>query len=485
MKFKKIFISLLMLVSIGFTSCGTSTSGSEPTGFSILLNNEVKDEFTVTVGDTFNLSANVSLPITYSVDDSSIVSIDNNGVGTALKRGTAIVSAYCTNYEDIKSSIFINVKAKAEQLGVGSGFSADDPIFIGNEGEDEPLEIYFIEMRQMYADSIYIKKGNVDILIDAGEAIDGELVNQILKEKMNDNRLDLLMASHGDSDHIAGMPNALKDIEYVSLAIDYGGCATNAYTKVRDEYIKKGTTYHTAYDCSNFTNGITSRYYFTSEFYLDILDTGAYIANDYAKAASNPQSVSCLFTYKDFTFFTSGDITTSTESSLVSRTILPNVTLYKASHHGSNGSNSRVILDTLNPKGVAISSARPSGTYGATNIAPNKNNTYNLDGGKGHPYDEAMERIYHTANIMKDLRVYWNMVNGTMCFTTYGENDFTFHGSPTLKGYYDLSLTDGEAVWNEELQDFENKVTGEEDKKLSDTIVFKTRGYDKFLTTAQ
>ena len=472
-------------MSIGITSCNTGNTGVVPEGIQILVNGESKDEVNVTLGDTFNLSVNTKLEVTYTVDDSSIVSIDENGKGSALKLGTAIVSASLKNYSYLKSSLFVNVKSKVEQLGVGSGFSADDPIFIGNEGEDEPLEIYFIEMRQMYADSIYIKKGNVDILIDAGEAIDGELVNQVLKEKMNDNRLDLLMASHGDSDHIAGMSNALKDIENVSLVIDYGGSATNVYTKVRDEYIKKGAVYHSAYDCVNFTAGITSRYYFTSEFYLDILDTGQYIANNYAKAASNPQSVSCLFTYKDFTFFSSGDITTSTEESLVNRTFLPNVTLYKASHHGSNGSNGRTILDTLNPKGVAISSARPSGSYGNDDIKPNKNNTYNLDGGKGHPYDEAIQRIYQTANIMKDLRVYWNMVNGTMCFTTYGENDFTFHGSPTLKGYYDLSKTDGEPVWNEELQDFENKVTGEEDKKLSDTVVFKTRGYDKYLASAQ
>lgn len=482
MKLKKVITSLFIILSIGFTSCNT---GTKPNRIEVLVNGNSGDEFNITVGDTFSLSVDSSLPINYSVDDSSIVSLNENGVGTALKLGTAIISASYKKYSSIKTSLFINVKAKVEQIGVGSGFSADDPIFIGNEGEDEPLEVYFIEMRQMYADSIYIKKGNVDILIDAGETLDGELVNQILKEKMNDNRLDLLMASHGDSDHIAGMPNALKGIENVSLVIDYGGSATNVYTQVRDEYIKKGTTYHSAYDCANFTAGITSRYYFTSDFYLDILDTGQYIANDYAKAASNPQSVSCLFTYKDFTFFTSGDITTSTEESLVNRTFLPNVTLYKASHHGSNGSNSRTILDALNPKGVAISSARPSGSYGDDNIKPSQNNTYNLDGGKGHPYDEAMQRIYQTVNIMKDLRVYWNMVNGTMCFTTYGENDFAFHGSPTLKGYYDLSKTNGEAVWNEELQDFENKVTGEEDKKLSDTIVFKTRGYDKFLATAQ
>ena len=82
---------------------------------------------------------------------------------------------------------------------------------------------------------------------------------------------------------------------------------------------------------------------------------------------------------------------------------------------------------------------------------------------------------------MKDLRVYWNMVNGTMCFTSHGENDFTFKGSPTLKGYYDLTLTDGVGVWDEESSNWKNKVTGEENLKLHETKVFQFRGYEQFL----
>ena len=68
-----------------------------------------------------------------------------------------------------------------------------------------------------------------------------------------------------------------------------------------------------------------------------------------------------------------------------------------------------------------------------------------------------------------------------MKFTSYGKNDFTFEGSTPLKGYYDLSLTDGKAVWNDTLNDFENKVTGEENFKLHETKVFLFRNYVKYL----
>ena len=62
-----------------------------------------------------------------------------------------------------------------------------------------------------------------------------------------------------------------------------------------------------------------------------------------------------------------------------------------------------------------------------------------------------------------------------MCYSTTGTNSYTFTGSTPLKGYYDLSLTNGEGVWDDNLQDFKNKVTGEENKKLHETVVFKAR----------
>ena len=77
--------------------------------------------------------------------------------------------------------------------------------------------------------------------------------------------------------------------------------------------------------------------------------------------------------------------------------------------------------------------------------------------------------------------MYWNAVNGTMKFVSYGRNDFEFYGSPTMKGYYDLTLTGGVGKWNAELQDFENRVTGEEQFKLHESKVFVFRNYIQYL----
>ena len=168
------------------------------------------------------------------------------------------------------------------------------------------------------------------------------------------------------------------------------------------------------------------------------------------------------------------------ETKLLKNEDLPEVTLYKASHHGSHGSNSQNLLDTLNPKAVAISCARAN-QYQATPGAPSPNNTYNLNGASGHPAADAIERIYKAPNISQNLNVYWSAINGTMKFTSYGANDFDFQGSPTKKGYYDLTLTNGVGVWDDSINDFKNKVTGEENLKLHETKVFQFRNYNEYL----
>ena len=492
---KKNYI-LIALTAICLASCNqpgssipseseTPSAETKLSSIDIVKDSYSINELDVLVNDTFtlNIKANDSLTpaITWDSANDEIVKIDENGVVTVVGSGSTIITATATDYPYITDSVYVNATRKVEQTGIGSGKSKDDPIFLGNEGDDQPIEIYFIEMQQIYGDSIFIKKGNVEILIDSGYAYDGKTVNKVLTEHCADKRLDLLMASHSDGDHIDGFANSLPAIDNVSLMVDYGGQGSGNVKNARTKYGEKGMVYHSAYDCVNGLNGAADRYYLTSEFYFDVLDTGNYVTAD-AGSAGNGKSVAVIFTYKDFTFFTAGDLTTSSESDLLRRESLPEVTLYKASHHGSHGSNSQTLLDTLNPKGVAIS-ASIAGSYGKEPSAPNPNNTTNLNAASGHPAAEAIGRIYKAPNISQNLNVFWNGVNGTMKFTSYGTDSFEFEGSTPLKGYYDLTLTNGTPVWDETIKDFKNKVTGEENYRFHETKAFQFRDYIKYLPT--
>lgn len=479
---KKLIITLNLLLILFVTGC-TVSSNADVINLEIVKDLAIVDEIDCFVGDEILLNTKISnnskKAITWESSNPNIATVSDDGRVKVLKKGTVIISAFVNGSPYINDSIYLDATRKVEQVGVGSGHSKLDPIFVGNEGEDEPLEIYFIEMQHIYADSIFIKKGNVEILIDSGYEYDGDFVNKVITEHCADGRLDVLMLSHSDGDHIDGLIKALNNVDNISMMLDYGGVGTGNTLLTRNKYIPLGTTYHSAYDSVNKQNGATDVYYLTEDFYFEVLNTGSYITNT-ESSASNPHSLAVIFYYKDFTFFTAGDITTATEEKLLQNEDLPEVTLYKASHHGSHGSNSQELLDTLNPKAVAISASRAN-QYQVKPSGPQENKTYNLDAASGHPAAAAIERIYKAPNISQNLNVFWNAINGTMKFTTYGEDDFVFSGSPTMKGYYDLTKTNGQAVWNSNINDFENKVTGEENKRLHETKVFIFRNYINYL----
>ncbi|MDI9504393.1 MAG: Ig-like domain-containing protein [Bacillota bacterium] len=479
-----------LLILIALSGCTKRPSSEEetppPTPLSVAIYRDETRAYDVTVDvdNTLNLEAKV-LPedaaqdVVWSIENTTLATISETGLLTGISPGETMVNVHALNYPDVKSSLFLTVKPIAEQTGVGSGTSPEDPLFKGYEG-DGPLEVYFLETYKIYADSLLIKKGNIEILIDAGWKCDGEMNRDFLNEKVEDGRLDMVIASHGDADHVQGIPYIVSDISYISSFLDYGraGGESGAYKQLISNRVQSdGAVYYTALDSINKVNGANNRYYFTSEFYVDVLNTGAYSDT----SSGNANSLALLFTYKDFKFFTAGDLTSSSEASLLTNEVLPEVSLYKASHHGSHGSNSQPLMDTLNPYMVAIAATK-AGSYNKEPAPPSPSETYNLDGTKGHPASAAIERIYKIPRTFLNLNVYWNAVNGTMKFSTYGRaNDLVMEGSTPLRGYYDLTITGGTPVWNDELQDFENKVTGEENTKLHETKIFEFRGYNSYL----
>lgn len=342
----------------------------------------------------------------------------------------------------------------------------------------EPLEIYVLEMAGIYGDSLYLKQGDIDILIDAGWDSDGEYVRDFIDEHVCDKSLDLVVVTHPHGDHVGGMSIALENIESIDTIIDYGTFASapgssenglGAYELLKKEYILKGTNYRSAYACVNDEKESWKTLTFNENFRVEVLNTGNYYTNGVATTSDpNGHSVSLLFTYGEFTFLTQGDLTANIENSLIANEPnLSEVTLYKASHHASGGSNTEALLNIISPKMVCISASR------ALNYNDRTDTTANMTASSGHPQAAAIERIYKSKYIRENLNVYWNMYAGTMKFSTYGENESVpMEGAgPERLGYYRLDMSNGEYI----------KVTGEENKKFSETVVFQTRGYAKYL----
>ena len=128
------------------------------------------------------------------------------------------------------------------------------------------VEPWSAEKPNLYDMTIRLKdkKGNVEILIDSGYEYDGQFVNKVITQYCTDGRLDVLMATHSDGDHIDGLAKALSTVENISLMVDYGGLGGGNVLAARNKYTAKGMQYHSAYDCVNKLNGATDVYYLTA-----------------------------------------------------------------------------------------------------------------------------------------------------------------------------------------------------------------------------
>ena len=128
------------------------------------------------------------------------------------------------------------------------------------------------------------------------------------------------------------------------------------YLAERDAEIANGATHYTAADCRNGTyefalpNGVV----------MTILDSYYY----YNEAPSeNDYSVCTLFTYGDYNYLFTGDLEEEGEEHLVEMNDLPEVTLYKAGHHGSKTSSSSALLEVIKPQHVCICCCAGSPEY--------------------------------------------------------------------------------------------------------------------------
>lgn len=78
------------------------------------------------------------------------------------------------------------------------------------ENETDTLHVYCFSLGQ--ADSILLQYADTNILIDAGEDDDGKDIGERLRE-LGVKKLDLLVITHFDKDHIGGIPELLYYVE--------------------------------------------------------------------------------------------------------------------------------------------------------------------------------------------------------------------------------------------------------------------------------
>ena len=260
-------------------------------------------------------------------------------------------------------------------VGAAGGFYGYFKFTLPNDSDvyvSGDLVINFIELGNKYTgDCTYIKAGDNDILIDAGsKTASVPTIDAFLSENVSDGTLEYVIVTHAHEDHYAGFAtpedaDSIFDLYECEVIIDFSQITPEKadtkmyknYIRERDAEIEAGAVHYTAMEC--ITEGKKS-FDLGSGIELEILDSYFY----YNVASNeNDHSVCAMINQGDRHFLFTGDLEKEGEDKLVEMNDLPEITLYKAGHHGSKTSSHNALLEVINPEIVCVCCCAGSPEY--------------------------------------------------------------------------------------------------------------------------
>ena len=256
---------------------------------------------------------------------------------------------------------------------------------------EEELTVHFLDLN-VSGDCILIDYGNYEILIDAGgnKSAGTNIIVPYLNQYVEDQCIELMIATHGHEDHIAGFvglsnqASVLKDFSFGTI-VDLGEGYENLnssneltalqkqYNELRDQKIEEGSQYYTIRDLYKENKTVWE---IAPQLTFSFLETKFYNI-PYTKHTQNLNnySIATQLKFEDKTFLFTGDLEEEGESSLLEMNQLSKVNIFKAGHHGSNTASQEALLEVIQPD-IAIFTADSS-----------KESTYNF------PHPETIERL--------------------------------------------------------------------------------------------
>jgi competence protein ComEC len=254
-------------------------------------------------------------------------------------------------------------------------------VFItAQNSSSDKLVVKFFDIGQ--GDSIYIKSPSGSELL-----VDGSADKQVL-EKLGrtmsplDRNLDVVVATHPDKDHIGGLPAVLSKYK-IGMLLEPGTTAENGvFQEMHIVAKQRGIKIVTAYagQTIDLGGGVVATVLFPNRSVVGM--------------ETNDSSIVILLAYGSQTFLLTGDAPVSTEYSILSK--LPELTVLKAGHHGSQTSTSFELMEKTTPEYTVLS-------VGA-------NNSY------GHPHAAVVARLEQFRS-----RVLRTNEAGDITFTTDGD----------------------------------------------------------------
>lgn len=218
------------------------------------------------------------------------------------------------------------------------------------------LRFHFIDVGQGDSSLIITPSGKT-VLIDAGDEAHAKKVVNYIRERGIE-KLDLVIATHPDADHIGGMDKVIKNFYIDVFAMPDVSAKTNQYKQIQRELKTKKMK--------------ATRLYQGDEVQIDDNIDFEILSPVRGKKYddTNEYSIVAKIVYKDTSFILMGDATMENEVDIINKVPDIDIDVLKLGHHGSSTSSSDYFITKTSPN-IAI-------------ISCGKNNKY------GHPHQEVM-----------------------------------------------------------------------------------------------
>lgn len=273
-------------------------------------------------------------PDLYNEVSKTLFGEENNNLNTSISNESNS-EINVTNPENLKD---VTIKTSKE---ITSDFMSDD---------QTSLKVYFFDVGQ--ADSMLIQNNGENMLIDAGNNEDGEMLVNNLKT-LGVEKIDYLVGTHPHEDHIGGMDDIINNFSIGKIFMPNVTTNTKTFEDVLDAAKNKDLQIETPKIGDEFTVGSANC-------------SVVYVGDD--KENLNLSSIIIKLNYNNLSYLFTGDA----EAEIENKIDVGKINILKVAHHGSDTSSSEKFVKETAPE-VAI-------------ILVGKDNSY------GHPSDEIIKR---------------------------------------------------------------------------------------------
>ncbi|MDD2972946.1 MAG: ComEC/Rec2 family competence protein [Lachnospiraceae bacterium] len=318
-----------------------------------------------------------------------------------------------------------NTGSQQEVTGKSGGNSTD------NDTEDtlatDEMQVHFMDVG--HGDSTLITCGDHAMLIDTGDDSKGTTIQNYI-QKRGIKKLDYLILTHPDKDHIGGAPVIITKFDIDQVFMSYYEKDSKTYKKVLEALDYRNLNYTTPEVGTVYTLG--------SAKFTVIAPNGGY---DQYGDDSNNSSIGFVLENGKNRFLFTGDAEEAAENDIVKNGIDIRADVYQVGHHGSKTSTTEALLESVQPSFAVISCG--------------------VNDDHGHPNAQTLNRLRGMG-----VQVYRTDEQGSIIATSDGEK-ITWNCAPST------TWKSGEGTKSSDVKTEaakENGTVSDEKKDLQDEI---------------